>query len=113
MLWQREPGPTRSHAFAINCAGTGGGSSAALHLRKANILTSAIGLPTGLDDGLRIGTNELVKWGASSIDMRELADLISRALASTAPTAVAQAVTDYRSRFDTLSYTLHEAVHAE
>ncbi len=38
--------------------------------------------------------------------MVEIAELISRALASNDPSNVAQAVTDYRSRFDTLHYTL-------
>jgi glycine hydroxymethyltransferase len=112
-VFQVDDGPTRSHAFAIDCAKSGGGHSSALHLRKANILTSAIGLPTGLDDGLRIGTNELVKWGATSTDMVEIAELISRALASTDPTDVAEAVTNYRSRFHTLRYTLENAGHTE
>ena len=104
-------GPTRSHAFAINCAHTGGGQESALHLRKANILSSAIGMPTGVDDGLRIGTNELVRWGAAKTDMPEIAELISRALVSTDPTNIAQAVTNYRSRFNKLHYTLQEASH--
>lgn len=105
-VFQVTDGPTRSHAFAINCAHTGGGHTSALHLREANLLTSAIGLPTGIDDGLRMGTNELVRWGATVDDMAELAELISRALASDDPSNVAQAVTDYRSRFDTLHFTL-------
>ena len=110
-VFQVEGGPTRSHAFAVKCAEIGGHSSA-LHLRKANILTSAIGLPTGLDDGLRIGTNELVRWGATETDMVELAELIARALESNNPATVADAVTNYRSRFDTLHFTLGDPGHA-
>jgi glycine hydroxymethyltransferase len=103
-IFQVTDGPTRSHAFAVDCGGMGGGHDRAVHLRKANLLTSAIGLPTGLDDGLRVGTNELVRWGATSGDMPELAELISRALTSDDPSRVAPAVTAYRSRFDTLHY---------
>jgi len=105
-VFQVEGGPTRSHAFAIECNQVGGGHSSAVQLRQANILTSAIGLPTGLDDGLRLGTNELVRWGASSTDMPELATLIARALTSNDPTNIAPAVTDFRARFDTVHFTL-------
>jgi glycine hydroxymethyltransferase len=111
-VFQVKDGPTRSHAFAINCTQTGGGHSTAVHLRTANILTSAIGLPTGTDDGLRVGTNELARWGATSGDMPEMAQLIARALESGDPASVAPAVTDYRSRFDTLHYTAQEAEDA-
>lgn len=103
---QADGGPTRSHAFAVNCAGMEGGHNAALKLRQANILTSAIGLPTGLDDGLRIGTNEIVRWGATTADMAELADLIARGLASNDPASVAKDATDYRSRFGRVHYTV-------
>lgn len=99
-----EGGPTRSHAFAIDCDQLGGGHSSALHLRRANVLTSAIGLPAGADAGLRMGTNELVRWGATSGDMPELAELIALALTSTNPGNVAPAITDFRSRFDTVHY---------
>jgi len=108
-VFQVTDGPTRSHAFAIKCDQRGGGHSSAVHLRKANILTSAIGLPTGLDDGLRVGTNELVRWGATTGDMPEMAELIARALASDDPSSVARDVTNYRSRFDTLHFTAQEA----
>jgi glycine hydroxymethyltransferase len=104
-IFQVADGPTRSHAFAVECAAMGGGHDRAVHLRKANLLTSAIGLPTGLDDGLRVGTNELVRWGATSDDMPEIAELIARALRSDDPSSVAPAVTAYRSRFDTLHFT--------
>ncbi len=96
---------TLSHAFAVDARQTGGGSNTALHLRKANLLTSAIGLPSGLDDGLRIGTNELVRWGATSEDMDPLAELIARALRSDKPLDLAADVTAYRSQFTSVYYT--------
>lgn len=99
--------PTRSHAFALDVDATGGGQATAEHLRRANLLTSAIGLPSGLDAGLRVGTNEIVRWGAAADDMETLAELMARALAAEDPatvTAVAADVTTFRRRFPTLHY---------
>jgi glycine hydroxymethyltransferase len=98
--------PTRSHAFALDCRRLGGGHRAAQHLREANILTSAIGLPSGLDDGLRLGTNELVRWGATRNDMPALAELVAGALTADNPGSMARAVTEYRTRFDTICYVV-------
>ena len=95
---------TESHAFALDVTDLGGGAAVASRLRDANLLTSAIGLPRGLDAGVRIGTNELVRWGAATDDMDDLATLIARALGDD-PETVAVDVTDYRRRFTTISYT--------
>ncbi|NNC79544.1 MAG: serine hydroxymethyltransferase [Acidimicrobiales bacterium] len=98
-------GFTRSHAFALR-AGSWGGHNTAGHLRQANILTSAIGLPTGLDDGVRIGTNEIVRWGARADDMGELAELVSLALVHEDPKSMRDEVTKFRRRFDTINFVL-------
>ena len=95
-------GGTKSHAFAINATEWGGGHAAALRLRNANLLTCAIGLPTNLGAGLRIGTNEIVRWGMVSTDMAELAELITRSLAD--PSGTAADVTAMRSRFTNLHF---------
>ncbi len=88
---------TRSHAFALDARQTGGGGNTARHLRRANLLASAIGLPSGGDDGVRVGTNELARLGASPDDMPGLADLIARALKSDSPEEVAGATSDWRA----------------
>ncbi len=93
---------TASHAFAVDAGEWGGGHAAALRLRDANLLTCAIGLPTDLGAGLRIGTNEIVRWGMTTRDMPELAALIQRGL--TDPLATAADVTALRSRFTDLHY---------
>lgn len=95
-------GATQSHAFALDATPWGGGHATALQLRDANLLTCAIGLPTDLGAGLRMGTNEIVRWGMTPADMPELAELISRSLAD--PTATAPDVTALRSRFTDLHY---------
>ena len=96
--------PTRSHAFALR---TGDGHRLAQHLRTANLLTSGIGLPGATGEtmnGLRLGTNEIVRWGMTTVDMAELAKLIARAIVADEPQAVAAEVTDFRRRFRDLRF---------
>ena len=66
-IFAADRGFTTSHQFAVEAARYGGGQSAAKLLRKANLLTSGIGLPGAAvaDDmnGLRFGTPEIVRWG--------------------------------------------------
>ena len=98
---------TQSHALALEVTHLGGGMATARRLRECNLLTSAIGLPTGEDDGLRIGTNEIVRWGAVAGDMAEIAALLARALAEESPDgrgAVAAEVSAFRQRFDQLAF---------
>lgn len=102
-LWRTADGVTRSHAFALDASGLGGGSATARQLRSHNLLTSAIGLPSGLDDGVRVGTNEIVRWGAAPDDMVELAALIAGAIRGD---DVAAQVTEFRRRFDTVGYVV-------
>jgi glycine hydroxymethyltransferase len=55
---------TRSHQFAFDVSARfAGGHEAALHLRRANVLASAIGLPGRGGVGLRLGVPEMVRWG--------------------------------------------------
>lgn len=95
---------TRSHAFAIDVRTYGGGQATAERLRTANLLSSAIGLPSGSDDGLRVGTNELARWGVTTYDMATLAELIASALAADDPSTIASQVTTFRSRFTELHF---------
>ncbi len=96
---------SRSHAFALDVSAGGGGMATAQRLRRANLLSSAIGLPSGGDDGVRIGTNEIVRWGAVADDMADLSGLIARALHDD-PSSVAADVTAYRGRFTQVGYTV-------
>jgi glycine hydroxymethyltransferase len=97
-------GFTTSHQFAVNAARWGGGHSAALQLRDANILTCAIGLPGGEPMvGLRFGTPEIARWGMRESDMGELAALISDGLAGN-PRRTAPRTTAFRQRFTDLHY---------
>ncbi len=95
---------TQSHAFALDARADGGGMNLARHLRRANLLTSAIGLPSGGDDGLRIGTNELTRLGATPDDMVELAALIAAAIGESSPEQLALESSDFRRRFSKVHF---------
>lgn len=102
-------GGTTSHQLAIEAARWGGGHAAAKHLRRSNILTCGIGLPIaaleGDTNGLRLGVNEIVRWGMKATDMPRLADLIARSLlGNDAPDALAEEVSAWRSTFDRLHF---------
>jgi len=102
-------GATQSHQFALLAGRWGGGQSAAKRLRRANVLTSGIGLPVaaveGDLNGLRIGTPEIVRWGMGPEHMPELAGLIARVLiGNEPPETVAEEVRAFRRRFRTLKF---------
>jgi len=98
---------TVSHQFALLAAPHGGGQAMAKRLRRANILTSGIGLPIapvpGDANGLRLGTPEIVRRGMGPGDMDDLAALIARALRDE-PEAVAPDVTAFRAGFQGLHF---------
>lgn len=101
---------TKSHAFALDANAFGGGHACAQLLREANLLTSGIGLPIesepGTMPGLRIGTNEIVRWGMTVNDMAELAGLIAAALRD--PKDTASQVTEFRSRFTEIHFVRND-----
>ncbi|PKH42818.1 glycine hydroxymethyltransferase [Nocardioides alpinus] len=97
-------GATESHQLALEARRWGGGQSAAKLLRRANLLTSGIGLPVEAVDGdmngLRVGTPELVRLGMQADDMDELAGLIAEGLSVDVDhDDLAARVTAWRSRF--------------
>ncbi|MBE0454489.1 serine hydroxymethyltransferase [Roseovarius autotrophicus] len=99
---------TRSHQFALEAAGFGGGQAASKHLRQAGFLACGIGLPiapVASDmNGLRIGTPELVRWGMTPEHAPRMAALIARALRANDPAALLPEVSAWRQGFDRLHY---------
>jgi glycine hydroxymethyltransferase len=94
-------GATSSHQLALRADEWGDGDAAAHRLRQANLLASGIGLPTG--PGLRLGTSESTRWGMTTDTMRELAQLIRRALRED-PAGVAADVTALKQRYRTVHF---------
>jgi glycine hydroxymethyltransferase len=109
-VYAKEQGYTNSHQFALEAAGFGGGQAASKKLRKAGFLACGIGLPiepvAGDMNGLRFGTPELVRWGVTQDDIGEIASLITRALKSNQPEALAAEVRALRGKFSSLHYML-------
>ena len=109
-LFAKNQGFTKSHQFAVLANKFGGGQTAAKKLRKANILACGIGLPGQMLshdlNGLRIGTPELVRIGMKEKDMSQIADFIYRALTLDDLEKTAKEVTEFRSQFKGVHYTL-------
>ncbi len=75
-------GHTESHHLALHAAPLGGGQAASKHLAKANILLCGIGLPIepveGDLNGIRIGTQEITRWGMGEDVMPTIAELMAK-----------------------------------
>lgn len=101
-LFETADGPTSTHQFAAGRGRFASGHEAAKHLRRANILTCAIGLPTAEAEGVRFGTPELATIGMGVDDMDTVAGLIADAWIATEPEElerIAGEVTALRTRF--------------
>ncbi|PHQ95755.1 MAG: serine hydroxymethyltransferase [Marinosulfonomonas sp.] len=109
-VFASEQGFTNSHQFALQAAPFGGGQTAAKKLRKAGFLACGIGLPiadvAGDLNGLRIGTPELVRFGATPENVVEIADLVARALLSNDPESLAPETAALRAKFSSLHYMI-------
>lgn len=107
-VFETAKGATRSHQFAVEAAGFGGGQAASKTLRKAGFLACGIGLPiaevAGDMNGLRIGTPELVRRGVTPADAPRLAALIAEGLLGNNPEAVAARARDMRAEFQGVHY---------
>jgi glycine hydroxymethyltransferase len=80
----REFGYTRSHQIAVNVAKFGGGPAAAKKLEDMNIIVNYNMLPGDADpkspSGLRIGVQEMTRFGMRTAEMGEMAQLIADTL---------------------------------
>lgn len=100
--------PTRSHAFAVRADATDGdGHALAARLRQANLLTSGIGIPGDRPDrmgAIRLGTNEMVRWGMTIDDMATVGAAIVAAVGGDDLTGIAATVAEFRSHFDRIHF---------
>lgn len=101
----REFGFTRSHQIAVNVAGFGGGVAVAGRIEEQDIIVNYNMLPGDQDprnpSGLRIGVQELTRFGMTESEMGEVATLIADAVRGR---AVKPAVNQLRSRFLEMRY---------
>lgn len=102
-------GYTASHHVALDVAGLGGGETVARRLGEARILTSSIRLPWDAPgrpaSGLRLGVQEVTRWGFGLLQMEQVAHWMRRVLLEgEAPAAVAAEVKTLRQEFRTVGY---------
>src|SRR5699024_9367662 len=104
---------TDSNQFALLAVPFGGGSAGARILDDAGFVSSDIGLPVpevpGEQNGIRVGTPEIVRRGMSAADMPRLAELMSRALETgrdqAALAEIAAEVAAWRKEFTAVRFT--------
>ncbi|MEM9844020.1 MAG: aminotransferase class V-fold PLP-dependent enzyme [Pseudomonadota bacterium] len=100
-------GCTDSHQFAVCAAPFGGGQAASKRLYRAGFLTCGIGLPIedveNDQNGLRLGTPEIVRWGVTEEHAALLAELIAEGLTGN-PDNVAPKTKELRRLFSRLHY---------
>lgn len=77
-------GFTLSQHVALDARPYGGGNRASALIERANILFTSIGLPLPAvpndANGIRIGTQEVTRWGMKEDAMRAVAQLVARVL---------------------------------
>jgi glycine hydroxymethyltransferase len=104
-------GYTSSHQVAIDVSNLGRGTKCAVLLEQANIIVNKNMLPFDRPEdvkdpsGLRLGTQELTRWGMKQDEMREIARFIRMVLIDKRdPAEVRQKVIEFRKNFLEVHY---------
>lgn len=102
----RDFGYTASHQIAVNVAAYGGGVSVAQRLEANDIIVNYNLLPNDTDarnpSGLRIGVQEMTRYGMGAAEMQSLAELMAAAIKGA---NVKDGVNALRASFQELQYT--------
>lgn len=89
-------GYTRSHQVFLDFGGYKKGREVAVRLEEANIIT---------DSGIRLGTNEVTRWGMKEPEMDKIAELLARVIIHhESPAAIRKEVLVLRNSFSRLHY---------
>lgn len=101
----REFGYTASHQIAVHVAAYGGGVAVAQRLEANNLIVNYNLLPFDTDprnpSGLRLGVQEMTRYGMQVPEMQQLAGLLADAIKGK---PVQEAVRTFRAQFQTLQY---------
>ena len=102
-------GFTNSQHVALPAATYGGGNTASKLLEKSNLFTSGIGLPLppvpGDFNAMRLGTQEITRWGMRPENMEAIADFFCRLLLKQEkPEKLKSEVIEFRKSFQKLHY---------
>ncbi len=102
----RDFGYTKSHQIAVNVADHGGGVEVALRLEASDIIVNYNMLPNDTDprnpSGLRIGVQEMTRYGMREPEMQRLAELMAACIKGT---PVQSEVNALRADFAELQFT--------
>ncbi len=104
-------GYTRSHQVVLDVRPQGGGAKAAQLLEEANIIVNKNLLPYDPPDaikdpsGLRLGVQEMTRYGMKEDNMKDIARFMKRVLVDKEdPKRVAREVTEYRKEYTEVKY---------
>jgi glycine hydroxymethyltransferase len=102
-------GFTQSQHVALQAIAYGGGNHASKRMESANVLMTSISLPIApvpnSANAVRIGTQEITRWGMTPRDMPAIARFMARVLLQNEPVAnVREDVVAFRQGFQTLSF---------
>ncbi len=105
-------GFTASHQVLVDVREFGGGKVVAEKLEEANIIVNKIALPWDKDkdatqnpSGIRIGLQELTRWGMKESEMKEIAALFKKVLVDNEnPEKIKKEVIELRKDFQEVKY---------
>ncbi len=108
-------GYTKSHQVLVDVRAQGGGAKAAKLLEDANIIVNKNLLPYDTPDkvkdpsGLRLGVQEVTRFGMKEDDMEEIAKFMKMVLIDKRdPAEVAKKVSEFRQEFRVVRYCFKE-----
>ncbi len=109
-------GHTASQHVAVRATAYDGGNAACKRLEAAHLLMTGIGLPgeavAGEYNAIRIGTQEVTRWGMRETEMAQIAMLIARVLVGDEPPAQVRPDTiALRSGFQKVQFVRVEPGH--
>lgn len=101
-------GFTESHTLILIVDKYGDGGALANHLEACHIIVGATGLsPDVGKSGLRIGVQEVTRWGMTSADAPDIAECIVAALSGGSPEKLKPKVAKVASRFSKIQFTVN------
>ncbi|MDD3190562.1 MAG: serine hydroxymethyltransferase [Candidatus Pacebacteria bacterium] len=108
----KDRGFTESHQVVVNVEKQGGGDPIAKKLEEASIILNKNIIPGDTDNpskpkGLRIGVQEMTRYGMKEEEMQKIADLITAvAIENKDTTEIRQTAEALRNQFQKISYCL-------
>jgi len=105
-------GFTESHQVIVNMKEFGGGKVVAEKLERCNIIINKMALPTDSPQdatqnpsGIRLGVQELTRWGMKEAEMKKVAEFFKRALIDKEDEEkIKEEVIEFKQKFNEIHY---------